>query len=74
MRPYYYLGANRGLTRLVSGQQFYVNTKDWNITPWIVDGGDWELFVDELRLAQRKKRVAVLEKRDSLKKSVPNPG
>jgi FkbM family methyltransferase len=51
MRPYYYLGANRGLTRLVSGQQFYVNTKDWNITPWIVDGGYWELFVDELLLA-----------------------
>jgi FkbM family methyltransferase len=51
MRSYSYLGGNRGLTRLVSGQMFYVNTDDRSITPWIIDGGYWELFVDDVLFA-----------------------
>lgn len=39
------------MTRLVSGQLFYVNTEDRSITPWIIDGGYWELFVDDLLCA-----------------------
>jgi FkbM family methyltransferase len=54
MRPYSYLGGNRGLTRLISGQMFYVNTDDRSITPWIIDGGYWELFVDDLLSALTK--------------------
>ena len=45
-RPYFYLGEDRALTRLVGGQPFYVYTRDRSITPWIILGGTWEDFVD----------------------------
>ena len=48
MRPYYYLGNRRGLTRLASGEPFFVNTSDHGITSWIIMGGTWETFVDDI--------------------------
>lgn len=48
MRPYYYLGRNRALTRLSSGQPFFVHTADRGISPWIIMGGVWETFVDDV--------------------------
>ena len=51
MRPYFYLGGNRGLTQLSSGEFFYVNTEDRSITPWILHDGYWELFVDDILCA-----------------------
>lgn len=51
MRPYFFLGGNRGLTQLASGEFFYVNTEDRSITPWILYGGYWEIFVDDILCA-----------------------
>jgi FkbM family methyltransferase len=51
MRPYFFLGGNRGLTKLSSGEFFYVNTEDRSITPWILHGGYWEIFVDDILCA-----------------------
>jgi FkbM family methyltransferase len=51
MRPYFYLGGNRALTQLVAGEFFYVNTEDRSITPWILLGGYWEIFVDDILCA-----------------------
>ena len=53
-RPYYYLGGNRALTQLSTGQPFFVNTDDRGITTWIILGGLWETFVDNVlsRLAK----------------------
>jgi FkbM family methyltransferase len=51
MRPYFYLGGNRGLTQLIGGEFFYVNTEDRSITPWILLGGYWEIFVDDILCA-----------------------
>ena len=47
-RPYFYLGGNWGLTRLSTGEPFFVNTNDRGITPWIIMGGKWETFVDDI--------------------------
>lgn len=47
-RPYYYLGGGWGLTRLSTGRPFYVNTRDHDISPWIMMGGTWENFVDDI--------------------------
>jgi FkbM family methyltransferase len=51
MRPYFYLGGNRALTKLAGGEFFYVNTEDRSITPWILLGGYWEIFVDDILCA-----------------------
>jgi FkbM family methyltransferase len=51
MRPYFYLGGNRALTQLLAGEFFYVNTEDRSITPWILLGGYWEIFVDDILCA-----------------------
>jgi len=51
VRPYFYLGDNRGLTQLSGGELFYVYTKDRSITPWILIGGIWETFVDDILCA-----------------------
>jgi FkbM family methyltransferase len=48
MRPYYYLGNRRGLTMLASGEPFFVNTRDHGISSWIILGGTWETFVDDI--------------------------
>ena len=50
-RPYFFLGGNRGLTQLSSGEAFYVNTEDRWITPWILRSGRWEVFVDDVLCA-----------------------
>lgn len=51
MRPYYYLGGNRGLTQLASGQLFIVNTEARDIATWIIHSGTWETFVDDILCA-----------------------
>ena len=51
MRPYFYLGDHRALTRLSTDEFFYVYTEDRSITPWILLGGHWEVFVDDLLCA-----------------------
>jgi FkbM family methyltransferase len=51
LRPYFYLGDDRGLTQLSGGLPFYVYTKDRSITPWILLGGIWETFVDDILCA-----------------------
>ena len=53
-RPYYFLGGNRALTQLSTGEPFFVNTDDRGITTWIILGGVWETFVDDVlcRLAR----------------------
>jgi FkbM family methyltransferase len=48
LRPYFYLGEDRGLTQLSGGEPFYVYTRDRSITPWILLGGIWETFVDDI--------------------------
>jgi FkbM family methyltransferase len=50
-RPYFYLGDDRGLTQLSGGHPFYVYTRDRSITPWILLGGTWETFVDNVLCA-----------------------
>ncbi len=50
-RPYYYLGEGRALTTLSTGHPFFVNTRDRGITTWIVLGGVWETFVDDVLCA-----------------------
>jgi FkbM family methyltransferase len=47
-RPFYYMGGNRALTQLSNGLPFFVNTEDRGITTWIVLGGVWETFVDNV--------------------------
>ena len=48
MRPYYYLGGNWALTQLSTGDPFFVNTDDRGIATWIILGGVWETFVDNV--------------------------
>ena len=50
-RPYYYLGNDAALTQLSTGHPFFVNTRDRGITTWIVLGGVWETFVDDILCA-----------------------
>jgi FkbM family methyltransferase len=51
MRPYYYLGGNWALTQLSNGLPFFVNTNDRGIATWIILGGTWENFVDDVLCA-----------------------
>lgn len=48
MRPYYYLGDGQALTHLSNGLPFFVNTRDKGISSWIILGGTWENFVDDI--------------------------
>lgn len=61
MRPYYYLGGNRALTQLSNGLPFFVNTNDGGITPWIILGGTWENFVDDILCSLVKPGMTVLD-------------
>lgn len=47
-RPYYPLDNGWALTKLDSGQDFFVNTSDRNVTPWIIMGGHWERNVERV--------------------------
>jgi FkbM family methyltransferase len=46
--PFYYLGGNRGLTYLETGQPFIVDTSDSGLTPWLIMGGHWETWADRV--------------------------
>lgn len=61
MRPYYYLGKNRALTQLATGQPFFVHTADRGISPWIIMGGVWETFVDNVLCALLRPRDTFLD-------------
>lgn len=61
MRPYYYLGGGRGLTQLAEGHPFFVNTRDAGITTWIILGGTWETFVDDILLGVTRAGDRVLD-------------
>ncbi len=50
-RPYYFLGHGRGLTRLSTGEPFIVHTASRDIATWIILGGAWETFVDDVLCA-----------------------
>ncbi len=45
-RPYYCLDDGWALTHLDTGQPFFINTRDRNVTPWLLMGGHWETNVD----------------------------
>jgi FkbM family methyltransferase len=60
-RPYYPLNDGWGLTYLSTGQPFFVNTEDRNITPWILMGGHWETNVDRILCAYVKPGMRVLD-------------
>lgn len=47
-RPYFPLSGHWGLTRLSTGQPFFVDTRCRDITPWLLLGGVWETFVDDV--------------------------
>lgn len=47
-RPYYFLGEGRGLTRLSTGEVFFVDTQGQDVGVWIILGGVWETFVDDI--------------------------
>jgi FkbM family methyltransferase len=51
MRPYYALYDRWGLTTLSTGQPFFVDTETLDITAWILLGGIWEVFVDDVLCA-----------------------
>ncbi|MFC7396702.1 FkbM family methyltransferase [Chelatococcus sp. GCM10030263] len=61
MRPYYYMGNGWGLTQLSTGQPFFVNTNDRGITTWIVLGGVWETFVDDVICSYVSTGMTVLD-------------
>jgi FkbM family methyltransferase len=47
-RPYYYLGQCWGLTWLDTGLPFFVKTDEREISPWIILGGTWETYIDNI--------------------------
>jgi FkbM family methyltransferase len=51
MRPYYSLAGKWGLTQLSTGQPFFVDKSTRDLTPWIIMGGTWETFVDDVLCA-----------------------
>jgi FkbM family methyltransferase len=50
-RPYYPLGGKWGLTQLSTGQPFYIDRNARDLSPWILLGGTWETFIDDLLCA-----------------------
>jgi FkbM family methyltransferase len=50
-RPYYDLSGKWGLTQLSTGQPFFIDKDTRDIAPWILLGGTWENFVDDLLCA-----------------------
>jgi len=60
-RPYYYLGKNWALTQLSNGLPFFVNTDDHGISTWIILGGTWENFVDDVLCAYAQPGMTVLD-------------
>lgn len=60
-RPYYYLGGNWALTQLSTGQPFFVNTNDRGIATWIILGGTWENFVDDILSAYVQPGMTIVD-------------
>jgi FkbM family methyltransferase len=60
-RPYYPLDNGWALTHLSTGQPFFVNTEDRNLTPWIIMGGTWESNVDLPLLTYAQPGMRVLD-------------
>ncbi|CEJ12094.1 Methyltransferase domain protein [bacterium YEK0313] len=60
-RPYFPLDNGWGLTFLSSGQPFFVQTSDRDISPWIVMGGVWETNVDDMLAAYAGPGMTVLD-------------
>jgi FkbM family methyltransferase len=60
-RVYAYLGGNRALTQLATGAPFFVNTDDRGIASWIILGGNWENFVDDVLCGLAKPGMAFLD-------------
>ena len=60
-RPYYPLNDTWALTRLNSGQNFFINTADRNISPWIIMGGHWEPNVERVLLEYIRPDMCVLD-------------
>ncbi len=60
-RPYYSLNNGWGLTSLDSGQPFFVNTEDRNITPWIILAGKWETNVERVLMDYCRPGMTVLD-------------
>ena len=62
VRPtYYFLGENRGLTYLSTGQPIFVNTHDCAITPWLLMGGHWETWADEIITSYMRPGMKVID-------------
>lgn len=61
MRPYYFLGNGRGLTRLSTNEVFFVDTDAHDISTWIILGGVWETFVDDILCALVRPGDTVLD-------------
>jgi len=60
-RPYYTLNDNWGLTSLDTGQLFFVNTEDRNITPWLIMGGHWEPNVGRVLIEYTQPGMVVID-------------
>lgn len=60
-RPYYPLNDGWALTFLSTGQPFFVNTEDRNLTPWIIMGGHWEPNVDLPLLTYAQPGMTILD-------------
>jgi FkbM family methyltransferase len=60
-RPYYALNDGWALTFLSTGQPFFVNTEDRNLTPWIIMAGKWEPNVELPLLTYAQPGMTVLD-------------
>jgi FkbM family methyltransferase len=60
-RPYYPLDDGWALTYLNTGQPFFVNTEDRNLTPWIIMGGIWEPNVGLPLLSYAQPGMTILD-------------
>jgi FkbM family methyltransferase len=60
-RPYYPLNDKWALTHLNTGQAFYVNTEDRNVTPWIIMGGHWETNVENVMMSYISPGMTVID-------------
>ena len=60
-RPFYCLDDGWALTHLDTGQPFFINTRDRNVTPWLLMGGHWETNVDRVMAAYVRPGMFVVD-------------
>jgi FkbM family methyltransferase len=60
-RPYFPLNNNWALTFLDTGEPFFVDTSDRDISPWLIIGGHWEPNVARSLLAFAAPGMTVLD-------------